>query len=247
MQQTQQAMRMLMITLAAASASLFTRHGSLLPIAKFSFAHHVLLSSSTMNPIFYLQHVVLGILTGLIATLFNAIFYSQNIKRMFNHLPKISQMMIGSVSSSISLLAIGESQALPDGFSYINRMLTLKSSSFLPSASYFLLKFMSMGLCISSGMLGGLVGPSLFLGSSLGQSVAAISVLRVQDHAIYYASGAAAMLASIFKSPMTAILVMIEMSARLEVFPPITITTITAIVTMNILSMLMTTQKKDVK
>lgn len=235
-----------MILLAAASSSIITRRGSLLPITKFPFTLHYQLSSNLMS-IFYVQHVVLGVLTGLLAFLFNSLFYGENTKRIIDYLPRIFRPMIGSMVSIISLFLIGESQALSDGFSYINRVLDLKFPSFISSLSYFVLKYASVGACFASTMVGGLVGPSLFMGSSLAQTLAAISSLRVQDRSIYYASGAAAMFASLFKSPFTAILLLVEMCNHPEVFSSLAIATITSIATMNSLSIIMAKESNTKK
>ena len=89
-------------------------------------------------------------------------------------------------------------------------------------------------LVLASGVLGGLVAPSLFIGASLGGLLHCFSIGEAANHSlvflssgsVYILAGAAATLAVFFRSPLTALILVWELSRAHPTVVPIVAFTI---------------------
>lgn len=220
---------------------------------KLSFSSITMLSKHTYPIISFhlasiLQFAFLGVTSGILAHYFDVWFRRSNAicRRFMNRLiPKAFWLhpMFSGLVTVLSLLLIGESQSLVEGFNYIDKKLSLLDSSmlskinFIETLRYFVMKYFAVGVTVSSNILGGIFTPSLFIGSALGSLVSLLpfckqissivtSGSRIPMNSVMMISGSAGFIASIFQAPLTSIILMLEMSKTWDNFAPITITTL---------------------
>lgn len=97
-------------------------------------------------------------------------------------------------------------------------------------------KFVAGGIAIGSGLFLGREGPSIQLGSAVGQGVAKVTKSnRVQEN-ILISSGAGAGLAAAFNAPIAGLLFVLE-EVHHSFSPTVALTTLTATVTANFISL----------
>ncbi len=170
-----------------------------------------------------LNYAVLGIIAGLLSLLF--IRFSSRVRQFFKD-------RLGAVSPLIKLpvlmLLLGVTglffpQIIGIGYEAI-RGAALNSYSWLVLVAIFVLKFLFTGLLTAAGGFGGLFAPSLFLGAVLGSLLANGGNLLFGlslDVAGFALAGMGAMLAAINSIPITALLIIVELTDNYHLVLPL--------------------------
>lgn len=177
----------------------------------------------------FMVYVVIGLLAGFIAIGFVRLIYSTDGLFRRIPLPEWIKPAIGGLL--LGLLAIQVPNVMGVGYDTIE--MALKSSLTLRLAVIVLFaKIIATALSIGSGMSGGILAPSLVLGSSLGTAVClafakffpALSFKPV-DFAL---AGMGAVVAGTTLAPMTAILTIFELTYSYQILLPLMLTCITS-------------------
>lgn len=163
------------------------------------------------NLVFYL---VLGIGSGLLSMLFirSNELSGRIFNKLYDHMPKLGGMLIAGLLMGVAGLFFPD--VLGVGYSTINKML---AGEVLPWTALllFALKFVLVIIILSSGGFGGIFAPSLFLGAGWGYFLAFVlnQVIPVHvDPTTFCLVGMGAMLAGINSVPITAIMILFEMT-----------------------------------
>jgi CIC family chloride channel protein len=168
-----------------------------------------------------LIYLALGVLAGLVAIAFTRGIYAAD--GAFRRLPLPEWLKPALGGLGLGLLAVASPYVLGVGYECINFSLVGK---FALAATLFLLatKYLATVLCLGSGMSGGIVGPSLFLGATLGTALALGANhffpglhLQPSDYALV---GMGALVSGTTLGPITATVFIFELSNSHEVIVP---------------------------
>lgn len=169
-----------------------------------------------------------GIVAGIGAPLFLALLDAG--KAGFARLPASPPLRLGLGGLGLGLISLYFPEAWGNGFSTVNAMLR---GDWLWSALLLVLAFklLATTLTIGSGAIGGAFTPSLFVGAALGLLFGtAAKVLGASgDLPAYVVTGMAAFLAATLHAPLTAIVIVIEMTANLALLPPVMLASVLAL------------------
>jgi CIC family chloride channel protein len=189
-----------------------------------------------ISPAFELRHpgelglyLILGILGGLLAIFFIRGVYACDTVFRKIPLPEWCKPALGGLA--LGLIGLWSPHVFGVGYDSINLALTGKLT--LDSTALILLaKFLATAICLGS-MSGGVFGPSLFLGAMLGTSLALTwNVLfpQVQINPVDYALvGMGAMVSGVTLGPITAILVIFELTNDYRTIVPLLISCTTSL------------------
>ncbi|XGV94988.1 MAG: chloride channel protein [Leptolyngbya sp. BL-A-14] len=171
--------------------------------------------------------LVLGGLTGVFATLFNhGILYSIRwSRRTLRVSPKWRIGLAGLVSgTAIALLPV----AFRDSYS-LEVFLTTGHADWRMAAFAFVVQFGLTMVACGVEVPGGLFVPSMILGASLGQLVGlANSALLGGDPVLYALTGMGAFLGASARVPITAIVIVFEITTNFNLVLPLMISSVTA-------------------
>ena len=128
----------------------------------------------------------------------------------------------------VGLVALQFPQILGIGYETIEAILADVQFPILLSVSLLLAKLAMTAVSLGSGLVGGLFAPAMFLGASLGaaygtvlQSIPAIAALNVAAPPAYAMVGMAAVLAASVRAPLTAILLLFELTRDYRIILPL--------------------------
>ncbi|MDX2228316.1 MAG: chloride channel protein [Leptolyngbyaceae cyanobacterium bins.349] len=140
--------------------------------------------------------------------------------------PLVLRPVVGGLC--VGLVALQFPQILGIGYETIENILTDVQFPILLSLSLLGVKLMMTAISSGSGLVGGLFAPAMFLGASLGaaygtalQSIPAIAALNVAAPPAYAMVGMAAVLASSVRAPLTAILLLFELTRDYRIILPL--------------------------
>jgi CIC family chloride channel protein len=189
-----------------------------------------------ISPAFHLHYtgefglyLVLGLLGGFLAVLFiRAVYACDTVFRKIP-LPEWCKPALGGLA--LGLIGIWSPYIFGVGYDPINLALTGKLA--LDSTLLILLaKFLATAICLGS-MSGGVFGPSLFLGAMLGSSLAMIwniffpqMYINPVDYALV---GMGTMVCGVTLGPITAILVIFELTKDYRTIVPLLISCTTSL------------------
>jgi CIC family chloride channel protein len=167
-----------------------------------------------------LVYLALGVLAGLVAIVFTKGIYATD--GAFRRLPLPEWLKPALGGLGLGILAVFSPYVLGVGYETINLSL---GGKFVLGAAVFLLatKYLATVLSLGSGMSGGIMGPSLFLGATLGTSLAlaANAVFGVHLHPTDYALvGMGALVSGTTLGPITATVLIFELSNSHEIIVP---------------------------
>ena len=180
-------------------------------VASFGFHHNSEL----------LIYLALGVLAGLTAIAFTRGIYV--VDGVFRRLPLPEWLKPALGGLGLGILAVAAPHVLGVGYDSINVSLAGKIA--LTGAVLLLFaKYLATVLCLGSGMSGGIMGPSLFLGAMLGTTLAlaanqvfpALNLLP-SDYALV---GMGALVSGTTLGPITATLIIFELSNSHEIIVP---------------------------
>jgi CIC family chloride channel protein len=180
-------------------------------VAPFVFHHNTEL----------LIYLVLGVLAGLVAIAFTVGIYTTD--SWFRRLPLPDWLKPALGGLALGALAIASPYVLGVGYESIN--LSLAGKFALTTAAFLLLtKYLAAMLCLGSGMSGGIMGPSLFLGATLGTCLSLVMnhffpglALTPTDYALV---GMGALVSGTTLGPITATVIIFELSNSHQVIVP---------------------------
>jgi len=183
-----------------------------------------------------LLYVILGLITGLFSLLFMAYIFS--LPKLFSKLripvwfaPAVAGLVVGGIG-------LFRPEALGIGYESIDEV--LGGQSVLGVVTLVLIaKILATGLCVGSGMSGGVFAPSLFIGAMLGcvfgHLVSLIWPGMPLSPAHYGLIGMGAFVAGTTLAPITAILTIFELTYNYEVVLPLMAACIPSLVVVRLL------------
>jgi len=175
-----------------------------------------------VSPYEFFPYLLLGILAGLIAVLFITTLYkSQDVfegLKMPGYLkPALGGLLVG-------VIGLGLPQVFGVGYESINDALWGRDVSWLLALLVFA-KLLATSLTLGSGGSGGIFAPSLFIGAMLG------SLIGQQAHTFwpqltagpgaYALVGMGALVAATTHAPISAILIIFELTNSYQIIPPL--------------------------
>ncbi|MDX2244860.1 MAG: chloride channel protein [Leptolyngbyaceae cyanobacterium bins.302] len=141
-------------------------------------------------------------------------------------IPLVARPVIGGVC--VGLVALQFPQILGIGYETIEAMLADVQFPILLSLALLVAKLLMTAVSSGSGLVGGLFAPAMFLGASLGvaygtalHSIPAIAALNVAAPPAYAMVGMAAVLAASVRAPLTAILLLFELTRDYRIILPL--------------------------
>jgi CIC family chloride channel protein len=168
-----------------------------------------------------LIYLALGVLAGLVAIAFSRGFSVAD--RAFRRLPLPEWLKPALGGLGLGILAVATPQVLGVGYDSINVSLAGKIA--LTGAVLLLgAKYLASVLCLGSGMSGGIMGPSLFLGAMLGTSLALAGNLLFPGFNLvpsdYALVGMGALVSGTTLGPITATVIIFELSDNHGIIVP---------------------------
>lgn len=168
----------------------------------------------------FLWHGMLGLLAGFGAPLFLGLL--EGAKQLFRRLPASDPLRLGLGGLSVGLISLGVPQVWGNGYSVVSQMLN-GAWLWQPLLVVLAFKLLATALTIGSGAIGGAFTPSLFVGAALGTLCG--SALHAAglggDPGALAVSGMAAFLAATLHAPLTAIVIVVEMTGNLALLPAV--------------------------
>ena len=171
--------------------------------------------------------LLLGILAGLLGTLFNrGIIASLKFYRQLHLSLPLRVGLAGFVSGVVMAL-------LPDSFrdnTGLREFLITGEASWYLAAIAFVAQFILTLVAYGSGAPGGLFAPSLIMGSALGYlvGVGEYNLMGIGSPATYALAGMGAFFSVVSKVPITAIVIVFEMTTDFNLVLPLMIVSVTA-------------------
>ena len=192
-------------------------------------------------------YLLLGTMCGVVAfvfsqtakvakSMFDGDIGPQGIRDLVKSLPYSSKPMIGGLLCG--LIAIPYPQILFFGYETLNALLNSLLDDSLPFIlSLLFVKTIATALAAGSGLVGGTFAPSLFLGAMTGAGfhqimdmvvamemppeLAFLNHWEIADGPAYAMVGAASVLAALFRAPLTASLLLFELTRDYDVILPL--------------------------
>ncbi len=175
----------------------------------------------------FIPYIVLGILSGIVAVFFiKTIYKTQDWFDLFK-IPAWLKPAAGGLL--VGLIAINFPQVLGVGYESINDALWGKDISWLLIALLFL-KIIATSATLGSGGSGGIFAPSLFIGAMLGSFVGlqagSLYPELTANPGAYALVGMGAVVAAATHAPITAILIIFELTNDYKIIPPLMVSVI---------------------
>ena len=176
-------------------------------------------------------YVFLGLLAAIVAVLFiRALYFLSDLFERWSA-SLAYKAAAGMLLTALVALPLPERQILGSGLDFIGQTI---ASDFALSlqlmASLFILKLLATSLTIGSGNSGGVFAPSLFIGAALGGLVGSVAHLLWPTVAVnpgaYAIVGMAAVFAGAARAPITAVLIVFEMSGDYKLILPLMMATV---------------------
>jgi chloride channel protein, CIC family len=189
------------------------------------------------TPLFELLHywelglyALLGIVCGLLGGLFIHFFYW--VKGRFDRIPgrELPKLLFGGLA--VGAIAIAFPQVMGAGYNVIQASL---AAAYTPLfvAGIFLAKAIATSITLGSGMVGGMFGPPLVLGTMVGAGFAGLvrtlTTIPIST-APFAVVGMGAFLAAVTRAPLTSMFLLFELTGSYEVVVPAMFATIVAVV-----------------
>ncbi|CAI9776345.1 unnamed protein product [Fraxinus pennsylvanica] len=186
-------------------------------------------------------YLLLGVFCGLVSvtlskcTAFMLVFIN-DVERVVG-IPKAALPVLGGLA--VGLIALAYPEILYWGFQNVDVLLESRPSMKVLSADLLLqlvaVKILATSLCRASGLVGGYYAPSLFIGAATGMAYGKIvsymishsdpifhlSILEVASPQAYGLVGMAATLAGVCQVPLTAVLLLFELTQDYRIVLPL--------------------------
>jgi len=162
----------------------------------------------------YAWYLLLGIGSGLAATLIPVVFYG--LRDLFHKLPLPPQYKPAVGGLGIGLLAVVLPQVLGGGYGWIQEAMNGRLTLMIMLALVFA-KLLAFSLTVSSGGSGGVFAPTLFVGAMVGGVMAK---LFGQPSAAMVVVGMAAVFGGAARVPIATLLMVTEMTGGYQLLAP---------------------------
>ncbi len=176
--------------------------------------------------------VFMGVLVGIAAAGFVASI--RGLGRVGDRIPVALRFTL--VGLAVGLVGVAVPQVLGLGYDTVSATLAGQLGLFT-MAGIFLAKFGASALCIAARMPGGLIGPTVVLGSLAGGSFAALvePLPGISSAGAMYAMlGMAAMMGAVLQAPLAALLALLEMTGNPHIIMPAMLAVVSASLTARI-------------
>jgi CIC family chloride channel protein len=175
------------------------------------------------HPLELLLYVLLGVLAALAAVLFVKTLYKiEDCFNMWKWVPSYLKPVFGGMI--IGLLGLYYPQILGVGYETIEAAFNSEYSAYT-LASVVLVKILATSITLGSGHSGGVFAPSLVIGATLGGSFGLLAqglVPQIVVHPGAYAiAGMGAVVAGTTQAPITAVLIIFEMTRDYSIMLPL--------------------------
>ncbi len=178
-------------------------------------------------------YIVLGVLASFVAVLFIRTLYK--MEEIFDNwaIPLMFKTAIGMMLTGAVALFFVDRAVLGPGLELIEEIITEDVSLTLPMmGALLLLKLVATSFTLGSGNSGGVFAPALFMGAILGGMVGTVANTLwpsiAVDPGAYAIVGMAAVFAGSARAPITAILIVFEMSNDYRLILPLMLATVLA-------------------
>ena len=183
-----------------------------------------------VHPVEFAVYAVLGIVGGLGSVIFVKLLL--RLRELFARFPK-STVWVQPVAGGLTVGIIG--YFFPDvmgvGYSFVDKLLNgdvvLKLVILLA-----LLKIVATAICYASGNAGGIFGPSLFIGATLGAAVGSVAHSLFPAYTAgpgaYALVGMGAAFAGIVRTPLTSVIMIFEVTRDYTIIVPLMISNLIA-------------------
>lgn len=162
----------------------------------------------------YGWYVVLGVASGLVASLLPMVFYG--MRDAFHALPLPAHVKPAIGGLGVGLLALALPQVLGGGYGWVQEAIDGRLGVVL-LLSLLCAKLLAFALTVASGGSGGVFAPSLFVGAMLGGSLAQ---LMHQPPAAFVIVGMAAVFGGAARVPIATLLMVTEMTGGYHLLVP---------------------------
>ncbi|PLX74905.1 MAG: chloride channel protein [Desulfuromonas sp.] len=170
-------------------------------------------------------YLLLGLLIGLLASLFIDAHYRIKDRFAALEMPKLAKPLLGGLM--VGMIGVVFPQVFGNGYDFIEEVL-LGSQTWYLLAALVLIKAVATSITLGSGLPGGLFAPCLYLGAVTGGAFGHFALLlfpRLQiSPGAYALVGMGAFLSAATHAPMTAIFLLFEITDSYEVIVPIMLT-----------------------
>lgn len=170
-------------------------------------------------------YLILGILAGVFAALFHhSLLKSIKVYQKLGISLSLRVALVGLISGTVIAF-------LPESFrnnAGLREFITTGNSSILKAAAVFVTHFCLTTIAFGSGAPAGLFGPSLMLGSSLGYGIGRITELFLPGISLttYALAGMGAFFSGFSKVPITAIVIIFEITRDFNLVLPLMIASV---------------------
>jgi chloride channel protein, CIC family len=182
---------------------------------------------SLNHPAELLSYAMLGVTAGVVGVIFSKlILFLRMFFRDRLNVPAWSKPAIGGVL--IALIGIWQPRALGIGYDFLGTVLRGEDQLLLQAVLALLLaKVLASAFSYGSGMSGGVLGPSMFVGGLLGAAtwhiVALVEPAAAIERGAFALVGMGAVFAAVIRVPITSILLIFEMTYNYEIILPLMI------------------------
>lgn len=177
-------------------------------------------------------YVLLGLMLAPVAVLFiRSVFWQEHLW----HRVKLSRPVKTALAGVLmGIIGIGFPQLLGTGRETMIAVLNGEHFALSLLLLLGIVKILAATLCLGGGFVGGMFAPSLFVGTMLGGAFGTVigqfaPASAVGDPGAYAVAGMAAMLAAVVRSPITAIVLVFELTNDYRLILPIMLTTVVCI------------------
>lgn len=162
----------------------------------------------------YAWYIMLGVGSGLAATLVPVVFYG--LRDLFHKLPLPPQLKPAVGGLGVGLLAVAFPQVIGGGYGWIQEAMDGRLPLMIMFALVFV-KLLAFSLTVSSGGSGGVFAPTLFVGAMVGGVMAK---LFGQPSAAMVVVGMAAVFGGAARVPIATLLMVTEMTGGYQLLVP---------------------------
>lgn len=172
-----------------------------------------------------IAYAALGITAGVLGVIFSKlILWLRFVFRDRVHAPAWAKPAMGGVV--IGVIGLWQPHALGIGYDFLGTILRGEDQLFLRAVvALMVAKILASAFSYGSGMSGGVLGPSLFVGAMLGVAVWHLLMYLEPDAAIargaFALVGMGAVFAAVVRVPITSILLIFEMTYNYEIMLPL--------------------------
>ena len=179
------------------------------------------------HPAELLAYAALGIIAGVVGVFFSKlILFMRMAFRDRLNLPSWSKPAIGG--AVIGVIGLWQPHALGIGYDFLGQVLQGQDNLVLKAVvALMVAKLLASAFSYGSGMSGGVLGPSMFVGGMLGAAVWHLLIYLEPAAGVvrggFALVGMGAMFAAVIRVPITSILLIFEMTYNYEIILPLMI------------------------